>query len=143
MLRNWLSLFLAFALLSANLLSIDFDGEAFEGKGIDTAVLHLPAAAQPEERATATQRENDAPNAHYAPAEEGTRVFAFEVAFTLFAKYHVPLPSLVALLPVPFPLAAPTLSEPLLCAATPRGPPPKPIVFRSCFLRAPPAFPLA
>ena len=141
MLRNWLALLLAFVLLSSNLLSLDFDGEAFEGKGIETAVLYFPSAAQKEAREM--QSHSTSPTLKDASLEEGTQVVAFEVPSTLLSKFFVPLTfSLTAPLPVRFMLSAPVLSEPLFCATTPRGPPPKPILFRSYSLRAPPVFPL-
>jgi len=140
--RNWLALLVAFALLSANLLSIDFDGEAFEGKGIDTAVLYFPSAVQKEAAASAKQSKPAVTSITYAPIGEGTQVFAFEVPFTLLAKYLVPLPHITAPLPVIFRFAAPVLSEPLICATPPRDPPPRPVILRFCLLRAPPLFPL-
>ena len=93
MLFRRLSLFLAFVLLSANLLSVDFDGGAFEGKGIETAVLYHPCSAETAPAPGNGQRANAA-QARYTALGEGQSVSAFEVPFTLLAKYHVPLPSL-------------------------------------------------
>ena len=135
MLRSRLALLLAFALLSVNLLSFDFDGGAFEGKGIETAILYLPSDAEIAvdngQKACATQTRLVAPG-------EGQSVSAFEVPFTLISKHAAP-PLHVALpLPVLFIPNVCTPCVPLLHLSVPRGPPRAPTDLRSFCLRAPP-----
>ena len=138
MLYRRLALLLAFVLLSANLLSVDFDGGAFEGKGIETAVLYLPSdaaiAADNWQNARAEQTRIFAPG-------EGQSVSAFEVPFTLMSKYVGPPLHIALTLPVLFIPCLCVPSVPLVCLSVPRSPPRPPTELRSFSLRAPP-FPL-
>ena len=121
MLYRRLALLLALALLSANLLSVDFDGGAFEGKGIETTVLYLPSSAR-----TAPgngQRENAARARYVAPGEEQS-VAAFEVSFILISKYVAPSLHITLTLPaIPDLHAHHVQSVPLVCLSMPRSPP--------------------
>ena len=130
-----LALLLAFVLLSANLLSVDFDGGAFEGKGIETAVLYL----SPGVNATATKGQKaSAAQARYTALREGQSVSAFEVPFTLISKNTAPLLHVSLTLPA---IVAPrmfVLSLPLVCLTVPRSPPRPSTDLRSFSLRAPP-----
>ena len=135
MLYRRLALLLAFVLLSANLLSVDFDGGAFEGKGIETAVLYL----SPSVNATTTNRQKaSAAQARYTALQEEQSVSAFEVPFTLISKYHVSLLHIPVTLPAfVFPrICVPVAS--LVCLTIPRSPPRPPTDLRSFSLRAPP-----
>jgi len=137
--RNWLSLLIGLTLLAANILSIDFDGEGFEGKGIDTTVLYVPSAMDLAKAASPPAEKDAKSHAKYVPMGECQIVSAFEAPFTLVAKFRTPsVPVLGTLLVIPQPPQLIVLSKPLLWLPVPRGPPWRPIDLYSSPLRAPP-----
>lgn len=135
MLHRSISLLLAFALLGVNLLSVDYDGGAFEGKGIETAVVYRATASKFD---LGNELEAGASPTRYVALGEGQSVSAFEVPFTLISKYAAPPLYVPIALPAPFASRIHVHSISLICLSVPRSPPRQPTEVHSISLRAPP-----
>jgi hypothetical protein len=134
-----LPLIIAFALLSVNLLSVDFDGGMFEGKGIEKAFLPRSSGAEID-----FAKEPHSGQTRMSAPEEGETVSAFEVPFTLVGKHLTSSVYAIGTLPLSFTALITTVQHvPLLCPMIPRGPPRQPTDIRSFSLRAPPTLPLS
>ena len=138
MFQRWVSLVIAGTLLSAVVLSVDADGGAYEGKGIEEVVVYsAPCADAQRPAASASRLEETIAHIVSLSSCDGKTYFAFECLFLTVAqnRWAGCLPALMPHSPL-----APIVASRERSArrAETRGPPRSPLILPPSGLRAPP-----